>query len=286
MAGRRILLRSLAVIGLTTGLNTSMLTGATTTSAVSAIIQRSVEANTRDWTLQTHFSHAERIVKKKIDADENVESSGSKTFEMLMIDGSPYSRLIAINNEPLSHAQQQIEQAKLDREIAARQSESASDRRARINKYSQERSDEHLLMQQMVAAFNFEHVGDEQIEGVECYRFKATPKLDYNPPVQKARVLKGMQGQMWIDKQQYHWVRVQAEVTEPVSLAFFIAKVNPGTRFELQQAKFGGYWLPKYFIQTVRASVLGLYGFRSQEETFYSDYREAKTGTTETASAR
>jgi hypothetical protein len=200
-----------------------------------------------------------------------------------MLDGSPYNRLIGINNEPLSHPQQQIEQAKLEREAAARRSQSASQRRARISKYAQERSDEHLLMQQMVAAFNFEEVGDEQIDGIECYRFKAIPKPDYNPPLQKARVLKGMQGQLWIDKQQYHWVKVQAEVTQPVSFGFFIAKVNPGTRFELRQAEFGRYWLPKHFIQTVSASVLGFYGFRSQEETFYSDYREVKAHATEGA---
>lgn len=203
-----------------------------------------------------------------------------------MIDGSPYNQLIAVNNEPLNHTQQQAERAKLDREIAARRNESPSDRRARIDRFRQERSDEHLLMQQMAVAFNFERIGDERVQGVECYRFKATPKPDYIPPVQKARVLKGMNGQMWIDKQQYHWVKVQAEVTEPVSFGFFIAKVNPGTRFELQQAEFGQYWLPKYFIQTVRASVLGLYGYRSQEETFYSDYRQLKSHLTEKISMR
>jgi hypothetical protein len=283
-AGGRNLLKVIATVGVTTGLTFSLTSGATTTSAVSAIIQRSVEANSRDWSLQTDFSHVERIVKNKIDSDEAIQSSGSKTYEILMIDGSPYNQLIAINNEPLSHVQEQTERAKLDREIAARRNESASDRRARIDKFRQERSDEHLLMQQMAAAFNFERIGDERIQGVECFRFKATPKPDYIPPVQKARVLKGMHGQMWIDKQQYHWVKVQAEVTEPVSFGFFIAKVNPGTRFELQQAQFGQYWLPKYFIQTVRASVLGLYGFRSQEETFYSNYRQLKARTKEKAS--
>ncbi len=286
-AAGRTLLKRLALISFTAGLSVSSIaSGATTTSAAAVIIQRSVEANTRDWTLQTNFSHVERDVKNKLDADGHIQSSGSKTFQILMIDGSPYSRLVAINKEPLSRAQQQSEQAKLDREIAARRSASASDRRARINKYKQDRADEHLLMQQMAAAFDFEQVGEEQIEGVACYLFKATPKPDYNPPVQKARVLKGMQGQMWIDKQQYHWVKVEAEVTEPVSFGFFIAKVNPGTRFELEQAKFGGFWLPQHFSQTVRASVLGLYGFRSQDETFYSDYRPSKAGTTETASVR
>lgn len=282
----RNLLKVLTAVGVIIGLTFSLTSAATTTSAVSAIIQRSIEANTRDWGLQTDFSHVERIVKNKIDVDEKVLSSGSKTYEILMIDGSPYNQLIAVNNEPLNHTQQQTERAKLDREIGARRSESPSDRRARIDRFRQERSDEHLLMQQMAVAFNFERIGDERVQGVECYRFKATPKPDYIPPVQKARVLKGMNGQMWIDKQQYHWVKVQAEVTEPVSFGFFIAKVNPGTRFELQQAEFGQYWLPKYFIQTVRASVLGLYGYRSQEETFYSDYRQLKSHLTEKISMR
>jgi hypothetical protein len=280
VCGGRNLLKILAAAGVTTGMSVSMTAGGTTTSAVSAIVQRSVEANSRDWNPQTNFSHVERIVKNKINSDETIQSSGSKTYEILMIDGSPYNRLIASNNEPLNHIQQQAESAKLDREIAARRNESSSDRRARIDKFKQERSDEHLLMQQMVSAFNFERIGDERVQGLECFHFKATPKPDYIPPVQKARVLKGMQGQMWIDKQQYHWVKVQAEVTEPVSFGFFIAKVNPGTRFELQQAEFGKYWLPKYFIQTVRASVLGLYGYRSQEETYYSDYRQLKAHTT------
>ena len=79
---------------------------------------------------------------------------------------------------------------------------------------------------------------------------------------------------MWIDKQAYHWVKVQADVIEPVTFGFFLAKVNPGTRFELDQSPLGNVWLPRHFIQSVNASVLGLYGIRDQDEFFYSNYRE------------
>lgn len=232
--------------------------------------------NTRDWRAQPEFSWTEHYIKSKVDADGKVTGKTSNTTKALMIDGSPYSFLIAVNNEPLSREQQAQEQAKLEREIASRNRESSSARSSRIKKYKDERSEEHLLMQQMVTAFNFRLLGEEEMGGVKCYHFEATPKPDYTPPVEKARVLKGMRGQMWIDVEHYHWVKVTAEVTQPVSFGFFIAKVNPGTRFEVDQAPFDDYWLPKRFVQTVNASVFGIYNYRSREETEYSDYKRAK----------
>jgi hypothetical protein len=244
-----------------------------------AIIQNAVAANDSDWKAQPAFSHTERYIKSKVDADGNATVSVSRASQVLMIDGSPYSRLIAINNEPLSETKRAAEQAKLDREVAKRRNESESERRSRIGKYKEERSEEHLLMREMVTAFHFKLVGQEPIKGVLCYRFEATPNADYRPSVEKARVLKGMRGQMWIDARQYHWVKVQADVFEPVSFGFFIAKVNPGTRFELDQEPFENYWLPKHFVETVNANLFGLYEHRGKEETFYSNYQPA----TETA---
>ncbi len=241
----------------------------------SDIIQNAVATNTKDWLFEGGLSHSERILKTKVDPAGHSEERGSRTIEFVLLDGSPYERLIGLNNEPLSRDQQMEEQAKLDRECARRRVESASERQARIAKFNEQRGEEHLLMQQMVAAFQFKLLGEEQVGGVDCYHFEADPRPDYHPPVEKARVLLGMRGEMWIDKREFHWVKVRAEVTQPVSFGFFIAKVKPGTRFELEQAPFGKFWLPKHFIQTVNASVLGIYGYRSQEETFYSDYREA-----------
>ncbi len=238
------------------------------------IVQRSAAVNSRDWQAQISFSDTEREVRSKVDENGRVTSQQSKTYRTLMIEGSPYHRVLAVNDEPLSGAQQAEEQAKLDREIARRRNESPSERKARISKFNEARAEEHLLMQQMVSAFQFKLLGEEQVGGVSCYHLQADPNPAYRPPVEKARVLTGMRGQMWIDKQQYHWVRIKAKVTEPVSFGFFIARVKPGTEFELVQSPVGPFWLPEKFTEKVNASVLGLYGYRSQVETFYSDYKQ------------
>jgi hypothetical protein len=239
---------------------------------VAEIIRRSVQTNTADWKAQPQYAHQEFDLKSKVDSNGQEHPQQSKTFEVMMIEGSPYNRLIAINNEPLSREQAAQENAKLQKEMLRREHESASDRQTRVSKYRNGRAEEHLLMQQMTEAFNFKLVGEQNVEGADCYVLDASPKPDYHPPVERARVLTGMRGRLWIEKSEYHWVKVQAEVISQVQFGLFLAQVKPGTKFELQQAPVGNIWLPKCFTESVNASVLGLYGYRTKEEEHYSDY--------------
>ncbi len=241
---------------------------------VAEILQKSLLVNAYDWNLQPAYSYREHETKSKLDSTGSPRLEQAKTYEVIMIEGSPYDRLIEIANEPLSLPQQQQEQAKLNREMQRRQNESAAERRARVSKYQSERSQEYLLLQEMGKAFNFKLTGEQQMNGFDSYVVDAEPRPDYRPPLEKAKVLAGMKGRLWIDKIGFHWVKVQAQVISPVEFGLFIAKVKPGTRFELNQAPVGGVWLPQSFTETVNASVLGLYGMRSREEERYSDYRQ------------
>ena len=248
---------------------------AETTSSAAEIVHRSVAVNTSDWKAQPKFSFREDDTKSKIDSSGRVHVEQSKTFEVTMIEGTPYYRLIAMSNEPLSRTQQQQEQKKMNAEIVRRQSESARERQTRLSKYRNARAEEHMLMEEMIAAFTFHLIGEEPIEGTDCYVLDAVPNPDYHPSVERAKVLTGMKGRLWIDMAHYHWVRVRAEVISPVEFALFIAKVKPGTSFELDQAPVGDVWLPKSFVETVNATVLGIYGMRTREEEHYSAYHQA-----------
>jgi len=244
------------------------------TSAAHVIVHRSVLVNNADWKAQPDYSF------HRIDAQgshEVVQQTGAdrcQTVAVTMLEGSPYERLVALHDKPIGLHQQRQEQTKLEREIRTRASETARQRQARISKYENDRAEENFLMRQMVSAFSFALAGQEQMGGADCYVLKATPNPNYRPPVEKARALTGMQGRLWIDKVHYHWVRIEAEVSQPVAFGFFLAKVKPGTRFQLEQVPVGDVWLPKKFIQTVNASVLGFYGIQSRDETYWSDYRQ------------
>ncbi len=202
-------------------------------------------------------------------------SRSVKTYRVRMIDGSPYYELTATNGHPLSPAQAAKEQRKLQMEIERRQSETSAQRQRRIAKYERQRRQDDALMADMAKAFDFHLAGEAVIEGRRCYVLNATPKPGYRPTSRDTKVLKGMRGTMRVDAQKYQWVKVQAKVFRPVSFGLFIAHVEPGTEFTLeQQSVRSGLWLPTHLSMRVKANVM-LWSRRSRDDESYSHYRAA-----------
>jgi hypothetical protein len=233
------------------------------------IVSKSVEAIKADWAQTAKYSYLERDVESKRHSPPI-----AKTYRALTLDGSPYNVVTAINDEPLSLAEKAVEQRKLQKEIEKRQKESAREREKRIARYARENYRDHEMLQEMVAAFEFHFAGEAQVDGHLCWVLDAAPRLGYEPGNREGRVLKGMKGRLWIDKATNQWVKVHAEVVMPVSFYGFLAKVGPGTEFDLEQAPVdGGVWLPKAFRVRVNASALGFFSENSTEDETYRDYQ-------------
>ena len=235
-------------------------------SDVTTIIQRSVEANNIDWEAAPHYDNFELDWQP---------GGGTKTYEVIMILGSDYQRLVAVNGKPLSSEKQAEEQQKLEQVIAQRRSESKQQRAERIAKYEKERKRDHMLMSQLTVAFDFKLLGEKKLGLYDVYELQATPRPGYQPPNYETKVLTGMEGKLWIDKQTYQWVKVEAEVMHPVSIAGFLAQVQPGTRFQLEKMPVeGDIWLPSHFSMKARAKVLFFFSHNSEEDETYFDYRK------------
>jgi hypothetical protein len=238
------------------------------TPGAQEVVRSSVEAIQSDWAQASRYSYLERDVESK-----RRSPRVAKTYRVLMIDGSPYNVVNAINDEPLSQRDQAEEQQKLQREIEKRRGESDRERKKRIAKYQKDRDRDHQMLAEMVDAFQFRFTGEAQVNGHSCWVLAAEPKPGYQPSSHEGRVLKGMQGQLWIDKATHQWVKVHAEVVKPVSFFGFIAKVGPGTEFDLEQAPVAaGIWLPTVFNVRVKASALGFNQDSSENDT-YRDYQ-------------
>lgn len=228
------------------------------------IIQRSVEASNRDFAAEAQFNCTE----------ENRNARGDKTYEDLMIDGSVYQRLVAVDGKTLPASQQTEEARKLQAEIEKRKKENPGQRQQRIAKYEAERKRDHALLDEMVKAFEFRLTGQEQLEGHKVYVLDAKPRPGYHAPSKETQALTGMNGKLWIDTQTFQWAKVEASVTRPVSIQGFLARVEPGTRFELQKMPIApGVWFAKRFSMDSQAKVLMLFQRRKWEEDTYSNYR-------------
>ncbi|MDE3155598.1 MAG: hypothetical protein KGN76_10880 [Acidobacteriota bacterium] len=232
---------------------------------VPVIVARSVEAMRADWTAAPDYEYTER------DTDED---GHTKTWDVLMIEGSPYYRLTAEDGQPLDAARAAREQRKLDQVTAARQRESAAARAQRIRKYDTSRQHDHFLIEQMASAFDFAYEGEREVDGREVYELKATPRAGYQPPEAEAKALTGMEGTLWIDTETFQWVKVTAHVVRSVSIYGFLARVNPGTEFLLEQRPVGdGVWMPSRFRMQSRSTILFFIPHRTQDDEAYFDYR-------------
>ena len=90
------------------------------------IVSRSVSATEADWKDAPGYSFINREVASKR------SSTTVKTYDVRMIDGSPYNQLIAVNDRPLAEGERVEEDRKLQREIYKRQHESDRERNRRL----------------------------------------------------------------------------------------------------------------------------------------------------------
>ncbi|HLH05937.1 MAG TPA: hypothetical protein VKW78_01735 [Terriglobales bacterium] len=240
---------------------------------VHEIIQRSVAAQKRDWDANPDYDYSTTVKK----------GGHSKTFDVPMIDGSPCQILLDVDGKPVSSQLRTYEEEKIKQATEQRKRETRDQRANRIAAWKRQQQRDHFLMQQMVKAFNFKLQGTDELEGHKVYVLAATPKPDYRPPNHEAKVLTGMKGTMWVDQQTSQWVKVEAEVTRPVSIEGVLARVEPGTRFELREAPITtDIWLPTYFAVKAHAEVFFVFGKNSAEEDTYFDYRKAPASETGT----
>ena len=233
------------------------------------IARKSLAAVESDWKQAPNYSYVERDVQSKKEAEPTI-----KSYEVLMIDGSPYRRLIAADDKPLSPGEQAEEDRKMRNEIEKREKENNHEEKKRMAKYMRERKRENDMIREMVNAFEFRLAGEETIHGHDCWVLDTSPKPGYEPKDREDRVLLGMQGRLWIDKEQYQWVKARAEVVKPVSFYGFLAKVGPGTRFLLEREPVSSnLWLPKHFSMQVNASAFGFLNEDSTDDETYGDYK-------------
>jgi len=126
---------------------------------VQTIVEKSVQANKRDFEAGPGFNNKE--------LDRNGQAS--KLYQITMIDGTPYQRLVAVNGKPLSASQEANEKKKQQQTTSERKAESASERQKRITKYQKDRRRDHTMMEQLTKAFNFAFVGESKLRGFDVY---------------------------------------------------------------------------------------------------------------------
>jgi len=245
------------------------------------IVRRSVEMDHHNFERAQKYTCTQRQVIKHLDKHGNVKSTEIKTYDINYYYGEFYSRLAQIDDKPLSEKGQKKEDEKLEKFLAKRRKESEEDRQKRAEKDKKEREEGRAFVRDVVNAYDFRLVGDDQVSGEDTWVIEAVPRKDFKPTQPHADMLKKIKGRMWIEKKDYNWVKVEAEAIDTISFGLFLFRIHPGSRFVLETAHINNeLWALKRLYINGSARIALFKNESAEQEDVFSNYKKFSTSIT------
>jgi hypothetical protein len=240
-----------------------------------AIILRSAERDQNDLEARRNYTFLTHTEQRDLDAAGNVEKLESRTSEVLILYGRPYQRLIAKDGKLLPPDEDRKERKKMDKEISRREKESAKEKEKRTREESRNLRQQREILREVADAFEFRVVGEEDVDGFATWVIQAEPRPGYRPRSKDTRMLPNFRGRLWITKDEYRWVRVDAEVVRRISIGLVLARLNPGTTVGFGQRRVHDeIWMPSQVRVRAVGRVALLKKFNAEVLVTYSDYRK------------
>jgi hypothetical protein len=239
------------------------------------IVRRSIELDRMYVDLVRQYTFIERQENRQFDAGGKVKDRESRTWDVTLLTGSPYRRLLARNDEPLPPKEEAQEQDKLHKSIEQRQKETEAQRQERLADAERRLRRQREPATEIPDAFDLKLAGEERVNGGECWVVEATPKPGYKPRSTRAFFFPKLRGRLWISKSDYQWVKVEAESIDTIAFGLILARVAKGARIRIEQTRVNGeVWLPLRIDISATARIALFKTFRGEVEITYRDYKK------------
>jgi hypothetical protein len=154
---------------------------------------------------------------------------------------------------------------------------SSRTREMRMADFQRRRERFQRSMQEIPDAFDFRLVGEEMVRSRPAYVIEAIPHPGYQPVDRYSKLFTQVKGRLWIDKGDFRWARIEAELLDTVSFGWILLRIHAGSRVVLTEMREAdGVWLPERTWYRVSARV-GLVKFTQvASEMVYSRYTLAQ----------
>ncbi len=155
-----------------------------------------------------------------------------RVHEVMYIAGQQYRRLVEKDGKPLSAEEAADEQERLDKELDKARRESPDRAQKRAIKEQRE-ADE--FRDQISQAFDFKLIGEEMVSGRLCYRIHGDPKPGFKAKGE-AKFLAKMRGDVWIDKSDFHWAKVDLETVDTITGMVGLVRLARGSTIAVRRS--------------------------------------------------
>jgi hypothetical protein len=232
---------------------------------VKKFIQRSQEEDNQK--LDDKYGYIEHRLHDDLDKNGNPKQHFDRTFQRVMLEGRPFSRLIAIDGKPLSADEQAKQAAREKAVLEARQKKSAETKKKNAD-------DDFQIDEQFMGHFKFDIVGREAINGRDSYIVTVLPKPSGAPVRNNTeKMFVHMQGKVWVDAQDYSLAKCDIHLSEPTSFYGFLGSVRQ-LDFVMQRR-----WVDEkvWMTEKLKFAIDGrrlTTAMRMRQESTYSDYKK------------
>ena len=109
-------------------------------------------------------------------------------------------------------------------------------------------------------------------------RTRALAARLYQPRSRPTKIFRSVRGKLWIDRLSYQWVKVEAEVIQPVSWGLFLVRLDSGAKVSMEQTRVNDeVWLTKRVLATGSARIGLFKKMRAHEEIALRQFRKFQT---------
>jgi hypothetical protein len=242
------------------------------------MIRQAAAAEERNWKVAQNYTFSEQEKLSYLDSQGRVKSQQVSSHDVMLLDGSPYSRLIARDDRPLPPAEEKKEQDKLTRNLAERRDQTASQRAQRLSQYLLRPGWQREAWRELPNAFDFRLAGEEVWDGRSVYAIEATPHPGYQPLSRTAKTFAHLRCRLWVDKQDYHLVKAEVDVVDTISVGLLLVRVAKGSHATLERTRVNDeVWLPSRMRAFVSARLGLLKVLRIEQELSYTKGHDSRS---------
>jgi hypothetical protein len=204
---------------------------ALTPNQAQALVERALATESRVAAEYAHPSHPMRYRLRKSSPRLTTTKEVVETAE------GDVARLIQFNDQPLSPASEQTEQARLQ---ALLDNPSLQQHRKQSENSDTARAMKVLRVLPTAFLYQFAGTGTAATGPVEKFTFKPNPQ--FSPPDLETGVLTAMAGELWIDPAQERVVRLAGSLQQDKNIGWgLIGELDKGGWVEIDQADVGGH---------------------------------------------
>ena len=242
---------------------------------VGEIVKRAFLREQANEAAARRFAFHLREERRSLDRAGKIASAESKTFDVTFLFDEKHERLIAVNDRPLSPRRDARERRELEQRIAKIERLTPAQRRKRAEKIERDREEEYARTAEMRDLFTFSLVGEETVNGAESWVIRAEPRPHYQPRSARARFLQKVRGAFWVAKEDYGWVKLEAETLDAAPFRMFLFRLAKGSTFSLRRRKLEeGAWVDDGFRVRANVRVGPLLTLRREILGSYRNYRK------------